>query len=91
MKKNVTAEIVAQWMLGEIERDNVLYQETAVFEIAEKFGERFTSENERGNVSINKLVLAAFRKISEKSVVWVRGDRMWRKREDFDDAGRQQY
>jgi hypothetical protein len=90
MKTKITAEMVAFWMLNEIEKDGVLYQETAVFDIAEKFGEKFTSENERGNASIDKTVLAAFRKISENLVVWVRGERMWRKRENYDEPGRQQ-
>ena len=78
-------------MLGEIEREGLLYQETAVYDISEKFGKEFTYENDNGNLAIASAVLTAFRKISEKVVVWERGERMWRKRESYDEPSRQQY
>lgn len=91
MSAKPTPENVAKWMLGEIEREDFLYQETAVYDISEKFGEEFTYENDNGNLAIDKAVLTAFRKISEKVVVWERGERMWRKRESCDEPSRQQY
>jgi len=81
---------VANWMLAELERDGTLYQETAVSEIERRFSAKFTSINENGNLSIRKDVLASFRKISGEGVVWERGERLWRKRESYDQPGRQQ-
>jgi len=82
---------VARWMLDKIERDGYLYQESAVYDIAEMFGQQFVYENENGNLAIEKTVLAAFRRLSEETVVWERGQRVWRKRESCDLPGRQQY
>jgi hypothetical protein len=62
-------ETVARWMLAEVEREGDLYQETAVYEIEQKFGQEFVYENENGNPAIERRVLAAFRKVSEGSVV----------------------
>jgi hypothetical protein len=77
-------------MLDELNRKGYLDQETAVQEIARRFGEQFTYINENGNASIQKNVLTAFRKVSESSVVWDREDREWRKRKPNDSPGRQQ-
>lgn len=77
-------------MLGEIERDGDLYQDAAVVDIANKFGDDFTYENDSGNLAISKSVLSAFRKLTKESVVWERGERRWRRREISDEPGRQQ-
>jgi hypothetical protein len=90
MSASATPESVATWMLGEIERDGDLYQDVAVVDISSKFGDEFTYENDSGNLAISKSVLAAFRKLTNDSVVWERGERRWRKRERSDDPGRQQ-
>jgi hypothetical protein len=90
-KTNATADTVADWMLKELEKqDGVLYQADAVSSIADLFGERFVYENDLGNASIDKQVLAAFRKLSGDSVVWSRGERLWRRRESGDELTRQQ-
>jgi hypothetical protein len=85
-----TAQEVAQWMLDEVTRNGELHQETAVSDIASKFGLEFTYDNENGNLAIRRDVLAAFRIFTEDSVVWDRENRLWRKRDSSDDAGRQQ-
>jgi hypothetical protein len=84
------AEEIAAWMLDELERVNYLYQETVVYQISAKFGKESTCINENGNLAIGKDVLSAFRKVSGDSVVWERGERMWRKRASYDSPGRQQ-
>ena len=86
----MTPSEVAAWMLAEVERDGVLYQDEAVYEIERRFGEKFTYTNDRGNPAIRQDVLAAFRIVSEDTVVWERGERLWRKREKPDEPGRQQ-
>lgn len=90
MSASISSEAVATWMQGEIEREGDLYQDVAVVEIGNKFGNEFTYENESGNLAISRSVLAAFRKLTNDTVVWERGERRWRKRESSDDPGRQQ-
>lgn len=81
---------VAFWMVKRLEEEKYLYQETIVFEIESKFGSKFIYINENGNQAINRRVLSEFRKLTEKDVVWERGERMWRKRENYDPTGRRQ-
>ncbi|MWA01337.1 hypothetical protein F8568_013270 [Actinomadura sp. LD22] len=88
--EEVTPEDIARWMLKRIENGEELYQQDVVYEISQKFGEKFVYDNERGNPAIDKKVLKAFREVSEDTVVWEKGMRMWRKREVYDDPGRGQ-
>lgn len=81
----LTAKDVADYMLQRLTEEETLYQEVIVYEIQEKFGEKFVYVNENGNLAISRKVLAAFRGITEGKVVWSRSDRFWRFREDFDD------
>ncbi|MDD2325038.1 MAG: hypothetical protein PHW63_03370 [Alphaproteobacteria bacterium] len=81
---------VATWMLQQIQEKKHLYQEMAVYHIRKLFGEQFSYTNENGNFAISKGVLSAFRKLSGDSVVWERGERMWRQRRTQDTLGRQQ-
>jgi hypothetical protein len=76
-----TAKQIAEWMSEQFKQDCYLYQETVVYEIAEKFGEEFTYDNQNGNLAIRKDVLSVFRTLTEGSVIWERGERRWRKRE----------
>jgi len=85
-----TAKDVAKWMLGQLEEHVELYQEDAVWEIQELFGEEFIYENENGNFAIGKNVLREFRKLTEENVVWERGTRLWRRRTEYDEPGRRQ-
>jgi hypothetical protein len=87
----VSAKDVAAWMLEELKRDEYLYQDVAVTEIESRFGASFIYINDSGNQAIAKDVLAEFKKITRDTVVWERGQRLWRKREDYDEAGRSQY
>ena len=56
-----TAQEVAQWMLDEVMGKGELEQEAAVSDIALKFGNEFTYDNENGNLAIRQYLLAAFR------------------------------
>jgi hypothetical protein len=62
-------------MLDTLSMRNYLYQEEAVYEIHEKFGEDFTYDNDNGNLAIRRDVLAAFRRLSGDGVVWDRSER----------------
>lgn len=89
MKHPLEPRQVAEWMLAELKRDGLLYQETAVYRILELFGEAFTYYNANGNLAIDRKVLAAFRALTADTVVWERGERYWRPRVATDSAGRQ--
>jgi hypothetical protein len=86
-----TPEQVAAWMLAEVQRTDYLYQETVVYDIASRFGDAFTYINQNGNLAIDKKVLAAFKKLSGEAIIWERGQRLWRKRQEYDEPGRRQY
>lgn len=79
---------IAQWMLTRLNELGVLYQEDVVWEIQSQFGDEFVYENQNGNLSISRNVLSEFRKLTDKDVVWERGERAWRRREPYDLPGR---
>lgn len=81
---------VAKWMLSELEKDQILYQETAVSDIQDKFGDSFVYVNPNGNMAISTEVLSEFRNLTRDHVVWVRSERYWRFREKHDEQGRNQ-
>lgn len=76
-----TDKDVALFMLSELNKNEYLYQEEAVYKIEEKFGEDFVYYNNNGGQSISKGVLAEFRKLTP-NVVWERGEKCWRLKED---------
>ena len=79
---------VARWMLGEIRKTGELYQDRAAQSIGHKFGGGFLYDNPNGNPAIAKIVLEEFKKLTKKTVVWVRTKKMWRLREKGDPSGR---
>lgn len=82
------AEVVAQWMLAEIERDACVYQDDVVDYIVRARHEELLIENADGNQVLGKAILAAFRKLTPDNVVWVKPDRYWRFRVAEDEPGR---
>lgn len=85
-----TPEDVAKWMAEYIDKEEYVEQETAALEISERFGDEFTYQNENGNLAIDPHVLAAFKELTAKNVVWVQSERAWRLRHEFDSDGRRQ-
>ncbi|RJO63104.1 MAG: hypothetical protein C4542_00615 [Dehalococcoidia bacterium] len=79
---------VAIFMLQELNRVNYLYQETVVWQIKEKFDDRYVYDNQNGNLAISKDVLREFRLLTGDNVVWERGSRLWRKRASYDMPGK---
>ena len=80
----------ASWMRDQVLADGCLYQFRAVAGI-EEFGTDLAYFNDHGNPAIDKRVLAAFRKLTESTVVWERGQKCWRLRDARDDSGRSTY
>jgi len=78
------------WMVGELKQQQSLYQENVVSHLQSHFGDDFTYINSNGNIAIDRRVLSAFRKLTEGTAVWDRGERMWRLREEYDTPGSRQ-
>lgn len=85
-----TSRDVADWMLSVIQERGELTQNNAFYEINKLFGSGFTTITNSGSPSIKGGVLTAFKKISEDTVIWERGDKRWRRREFYDGPGREQ-
>lgn len=84
------ATIVIPEMLAQMTENGELWQMDAADRIASDFDEGLTYINDNGNPAISKEVLAAFRELSDGAVVWERGSRYWRRREESDPEGRRQ-
>ncbi|MCX4577346.1 hypothetical protein OHB41_30035 [Streptomyces sp. NBC_01571] len=86
------AQAAAQWMLAQItdSRSHELFQMDAADHVAKHFDPGLTYVNDNGNLAISKEVLSAFRKMSEGTVIWERGARYWRLRNDRDPEGKRQ-
>jgi hypothetical protein len=79
---------IAEWMAEKLKDRPNLYQDQIVVEIKRTFGDEFVHLNDSGNLAIDKKVLAAFRIVTGDSVVWESGEKMWRKRNQFDEKGK---
>lgn len=79
---------MAAWMLSRVEADGCLYQEDAVAHLMDIGEEELLRLNDAGNQVLGKGVLAAFRGLTESSVVWDRRERYWRSRVQADGPGR---
>jgi uncharacterized protein with ATP-grasp and redox domains len=77
-------------MLEQVMERGDFYQEDAAQMILSRFGTKHVYFNDNGNIAISKVVLKEFRRLSEESVVWVRGGRYWRRRQSRDGRGREQ-
>lgn len=84
----MNSDAVARWMLARIEREECLYQDDVVDYLVRARREDLLKENADGNLALGKEVLAAFRDLTETTVVWVKPDRYWRLRVKEDEPGR---
>ena len=75
-------------MLEQLKKSGELYQEDVADKIEEIFGGHFIYENSEGGRSIAKSVLREFRKLTDGTVVWERGERLWRPKIKGDPEGR---
>lgn len=85
----IEPENAASWMLAEIEREGCLYQDDVVDYLVKRGADDLLWENAEGNLAVGRAVLAAFRRLTEENVVWVRPDRYWRFRVAEDEPGRE--
>ncbi|MEW5752893.1 MULTISPECIES: DUF6953 family protein [Pseudomonas] len=82
------ADSIAVWMLAKIHNEACIYQDDVVDHLVKAKREDLLTENADGNQVISKGVLAAFRKLTLDTVVWIKPDRYWRFRVAEDEPGR---
>lgn len=85
----MTPSAVAAWMLAQVKREGCLYQDDVVDYLAKAKLDDLLTENADGNQVVGRAVLAAFLKLTEATVVWVKPDRYWRWRVAEDELGRE--
>lgn len=85
----MTAAEAAAWMQAVIEKEGCLYQDDVVDYLVRAKQESLLRENTDGNLVVATPLLNAFRKLNEKTVVWVKPDRYWRMRVAEDEDGRE--
>jgi hypothetical protein len=73
-----TPQLIAEWMLGELQRETILCQEVVAHEITMQFGEGFTYTNTNGELAIDERVLDEFRNLTKDIVIAIKGERVWR-------------
>ncbi|WP_348700321.1 hypothetical protein [Duganella fentianensis] len=83
------AQEVAKWMLAELEKDGCIYQDDVVDFLVKSKADDLLRENSDGNLVVATVVLNAFKKLTETTVVWVKPDRYWRFRVPEDEPGRE--
>jgi len=77
-------QAIAEWMLGEFEKDGELFQVDAVSGIERLFGTEYVGTGNGGSQAISPKVLAEFRRLTEGTVVWSRSERCWRRKSPID-------
>lgn len=85
---NLTPLDVADWMKETVEMRGRLDHHVATYHILRHFGSRFTRLNGHGSTVIHTDVLEAFRGLTEKTVVWEHGEKVWRLRRSYDPPSR---
>jgi hypothetical protein len=85
----MTPAEAARWMKEQLDSEEMLYQSEVAYTLGEHEDERLAYYDDDGNLCVGKQVLAEFRKITP-DVVYVRSEKMWRRREDYDEPWRLQ-
>lgn len=84
----MSTKVVAEWMLDQMGDSHWIYQEIIVIKMQTTWAEEYVYRNANGNPAISKDVLKEFRKLTEDTLVWERGERAWRRRRENEKAGR---
>lgn len=85
---NLTPLDVACWMKEMVENRGRLDHHVATYHILRHFGSCFTRLNGHGSTVIHTDVLEAFRGLTETTVVWEHGEKVWRLRRSYDPPSR---
>lgn len=76
-EKESQEQLIAQWMVDEIRDKGSLRQEDAIAYVRSQYGEAYVFVNEQGNVSLEKEVKKAFRKLHRGRIAWDRDGFFW--------------
>ncbi|WP_408638313.1 DUF6953 family protein [Paenibacillus glufosinatiresistens] len=68
---------MAEWMVEEIRFTGALRQEDAIALVRSHYGESFVFVGENGNLSLDKEVKKAFRKLHRGRIAWDRDGFLW--------------
>ncbi|MCW4438742.1 DUF6953 family protein [Vibrio splendidus] len=79
---------VAHWMQLKLEQDTCIYQDDVVDMLVKNNFEEHLRENSDGNQVLARPVLNEFKKLNEKTVVWVSSGKYWRFRVKEDEESR---
>lgn len=79
---------VAHWMQLKLEQDTCIYQDDVVDMLVKNNLEEHLRENSDGNQVLARPVLNEFKKLNEKTVVWVSSGKYWRFRVKEDEESR---
>lgn len=79
---------VANWMQNKLESENCIYQDDVVDMLVKAGYEDNLRENTDGNQVLTRTVLNQFKKLNEKTVVWVGPGKYWRFRVEEDEPSR---
>jgi hypothetical protein len=69
---------VSIWMRSQLDNDGCLYQDDVVDHLVRGAENSLLSENNDGNLVLERKLLAEFRKLTQYDVVWVKPDKYWR-------------
>ncbi|TCM89090.1 hypothetical protein EV294_11331 [Paenibacillus sp. BK033] len=75
--ETTTEQQIAEWMVNEIKFRGMMRQEEAIEHVKRHFGEQYIFVNENGNVSLEKEVKKAFRKLHKGRIAWDRDGFFW--------------
>jgi hypothetical protein len=84
----MTPRDAASWMRQKAEQEGCLYQSEAAAYLQER-DEVLAHWDDAGNLCISKAVLRAF-SVLTPDYVYIRSEKFWRPREEYDLPGRQQ-
>ncbi len=89
-KAAATPQVVASWMMTEIEQSGRLYMANAADSVAAEHGPPLVRFDDEGLPILQPPVISAFQDLTGDAVVWCMSGQYWRRRRPGDEPGREQ-
>ncbi len=83
-----TAQDIATWMKEKVESRGEVYQRDVVSYVLQNCGKKFIYTNRNGNFALDRAILKSFFLLTKDTVVWVKKEYCWRKRQAGDPPSR---
>ncbi len=90
LKAAATPQVVAEWMMTELDRSGRLYMANAAETVDAEHGPPLVRFDNDGLPVLQPPVIAAFQALSGDGVVWCMSGQYWRRRRPRDEPGREQ-